>query len=134
VNSFQSEKTNARVDCVAREDLPDPALAAVFALTGISLGQFYNGRPLHGLCWGAGGILLLFLIGENTLMVPAGFIFLAACATDAYSTAQEIGSRSIPFSGISQLFWLEVILVLSLATAFCMNRIFSILAVTGTTL
>lgn len=30
-------------------DYPDPVVAAIFALAGISLGQFYNGRPLRGL-------------------------------------------------------------------------------------
>ena len=109
------------------EDFPDPNLAAIFALTGCSLGQFYNGRPLRGLVWGAGGIAVFFLVSGQALGAPAGFFFLAACAIDAYSTAKEINNCIIPFRDISRLFWVEVILALSVGTAWCLSGIFGIL-------
>lgn len=106
---------------------PDPALAATFALAGISLGQFYNGRPLRGLCWGIGGVAVLLLVVDNILATPVLLIFLAFCALDAGSTAREIRSRNIPVWAISRLFWIQIILVLSLGTAFCIGNILQIL-------
>ncbi|MDP3565184.1 MAG: hypothetical protein Q8R70_11915 [Methanoregula sp.] len=115
-------------------DYPDPLLAAVFALGGISLGQFYNGRPLRGLVWGAGGIAVLLLIRENILLAPAGFIMLGACAIDAYFTAQEIGNHEIPFTGTSCLFWVEVMLAVGLGTALGITTIIRILSLNGVVL
>ena len=112
-------------------EYPDPVLATLFALGGISLGQFYNGRPLRGLVWGTGGIAVLLLIRENILPAPAGFIVLAACAIDAYFTAQEIGNHEIPFTGTSCLFWIEVMLVVGLVTAWGITIIIRILSVNG---
>jgi hypothetical protein len=112
-------------------DYPDPALAAIFAAGGISLGQFYNGRPIRGLVWGTGGIAVLLLIRENILLAPAGFILLVACAIDAYFTAQEIRNHEIPFTGTSCLFWVEVMLAVSLGSALGIMTIIRILSANG---
>jgi hypothetical protein len=112
-------------------EYPDPVLAMLFALGGISLGQFYNGRPLRGLSWGIGGIAMLLLIRENILLAPAGFILLVTCTIDAYFTAQEIGNHEIPFTGTSCLFWVEVMLAVGLGTALGITIIIRILSVNG---
>lgn len=113
---------------------PSPVLAGIFALVGISLGQFYNGRPLRGLCWGVVGIALFMLIRENVLIAPAGIFFLAACIIDAYSTAEEIRNHKIPFFKISFFFWLELMLVISLGTALGITTLIQILPVMKTIL
>jgi hypothetical protein len=113
---------------------PDPALATLFALSGISLGQFYNGCPLRGLVWGAGGIAVLLLIRENILPASAGILVLAACATDTYFTAHEIRNGTIPFRGISGLFWVEVMLAVALGSALGITTITQILSSSGTIL
>jgi hypothetical protein len=117
MNFLQYLKQSDATGTHSREYLPDPALAGIFAFFGISLGQFYNGRPLSALCWGAvGGAIFLFL-HQSILLFPAGFFFLTACAIDAYSTAQEIQNRVIPYSGVNVLFWVEILLIVSLGTA-----------------
>jgi len=109
------------------QDLPDPVLAGIFALLGISLGQFYNGRPVRGLCWGAAAAALLLLIRDPVLLVPAGFFFIAACGIDAYSTAEEIRNRTIPFFQISVFFWLELMLAISFGTALGITTLMQVL-------
>jgi len=118
----------------SHEDFPDPVLAAVFALVGISLGQFYNGCPVRGLCWGAGGIAVFLLVNGDLLIAPAGFFFLLACALDAYSTAQEISRGTGPFPGTSRFFWIELVLALSFGTALSIFGIVNILCSAGTCL
>ena len=111
---------------------PDPVVAAIFALAGISLGQFYNGRPLRGLLWVTGGIALVLLVRENILLLaPAVVFFLVACAIDAYSTAQEIGNRTITLFKISRLFWIEIMLALASGTALSITIILKILYSSG---
>nr|WP_321353281.1 hypothetical protein [uncultured Methanoregula sp.] len=112
-------------------DLPDPVLAGIFALVGISLGQFYNGRPIRGICWGALGIAVFLVIQNSIYIAPAGIFFLAACVVDAYSTAEEIRSRTIPCRGISLLFWLELTLAISLVIALGIPALVRILPVTN---
>jgi len=131
VNLFPHEKQVSEWGDKITGDYPDPVLASLFALGGISLGQFYNGRPLRGLVWGACGLAVLLLIRENILLAPAGFIMLVACAIDAYFTAQEIGNHEIPFTGTSCLFWVEVMLAVGLVTALAITIIIRILSVNG---
>jgi hypothetical protein len=131
VNFYQHKKQVSEERDEITGDYPDPVLATLFALGGISLGQFYNGRPLRGLVWGAGGIAVLLLIRENILPAPAGFILLVGCAIDAYFTAQEIANHEIPFTGTSCLFWVEVMLAVGLGTALGITFIIQILSVNG---
>jgi len=131
VNLFRYQDFFIKKSDDSAGDYPDPAFAAIFALTGISLGQFYNGRPLRGLMWGAGGIALVLLVRDNMLIVPASIFFLLACAIDAYSTAQEMGSCAIPFSKISRLFWIEIMLAAAAGTALCITTILHYLYFSG---
>jgi|WetSurMetagenome_2_1015567.scaffolds.fasta_scaffold23727_2 hypothetical protein len=96
---------------------PDPVRAGVFAFVGLSLGQFYCGQPLRGLCWGALGALLFLILRDHILAAPLGIFFLAACAIDAWSTAGEIRQGTLRYRGISGFFWAEVMLGLSLVMA-----------------
>jgi hypothetical protein len=99
------------------DDLPDPVHAGLFAVFGISLGQFYCGRPVRGLCWGASGAVLFLIIGDHLPAAPLGLFFLAACAIDAYSTAQECRCCPRRYGGISGFFWAELIVVIALCMA-----------------
>jgi len=47
---------------------------------------------------------------------------------DAYSTAYEIGSRDIPFRGKSSLFWIEVMVAVSLGLALGIAAMMKILS------
>jgi hypothetical protein len=86
------------------QDLPDPVLAGISAILGISLGQFYNGRPVRGLCWGATGVALFLLIRDPLLILPTGFFY---CCVRHRCTFHGRGdpeldnffSGSVPFSG-----------------------------------
>jgi len=131
VNHFPHQERVAEDRDEINGTYPDPILATLFALGGISLGQFYNGRPLRGLVWGAGGIAVFLLIRENILPASAGFLVLAACAIDTYFTAHEIGNRSIPFRGISGLFWVEVMLAVALGSALGITTLVQILSSSG---
>jgi len=119
MKDFSCTRLRENVADKVTADLPDPLLAGIFAIVGISLGQFYNGRILQGIFWGAGGLVLFFLIRNNILIAPAGVFFLVACAFDAYFTAEEIRGRKIPFRNISSFFWIEAVVMISLLTAFC---------------
>jgi len=134
VNCQQYREPVVDVGCEGPRNPPSPVLAGIFALVGISLGQFYNGRPLRGLYWGAVGIALFMLIRENFLITPAGIFFLAACVIDAYSTAEEIRNHKIPFVKISFLFWLELMLAISLSTALGITTLMEILPAVKTIL
>jgi hypothetical protein len=109
------------------DNLPDPICAGLFALFGISLGQFYCGRPAKGLCWGAVGAVLCLIIRTHLPAAPLGLFFLAACAIDAYSTAQECRCHPRRYGGISALFWAEVILAISLCMAAGITTIVQVL-------
>ena len=113
------------------DGLPDPVLAGIFAFFGIALGQFYNGRPIRGICWGIVGFALVLLLHQSILFGPAGFFFVAACALDAYSTAQEIQNRIISWNGIHSFFWVEILLILSLCIAFGIKMIVDLIALNG---
>ncbi|MCK9579230.1 MAG: hypothetical protein M0Q92_02125 [Methanoregula sp.] len=132
MNHFCPAESVAVNESPVGKDVPLPVLAAAFALAGISLGQFYNGRPFRGICWGTAGIVIFLLVWNNPLIAPAGFFFLAACVIDAYSTAQEIGKSIVPSRGIHPLFWIEAMLALSFATAGSITCILQILSVGGT--
>ncbi len=134
MNVFQHPVWIANEDHNDPAEFPDPVLAAIFAVAGVSLGQFYNGHSLRGLIWVAGGIAVLLLILENILIAPLGIFFLAACAIDAYFTAHEIKNRKIRFMGISCLFWVEVMLFIALGMALGITTIMHILTVSGTIL
>jgi hypothetical protein len=49
----------------------------------------------------AWGIAVFLLIRQNISFAPAGFLFHALCAYDAFSTAQKTGRREIEF------FWMS---------------------------
>lgn len=131
MNLFRHQEFFTKKSDKGARDYPDPVVAAIFALVGISLGQFYNGRTVRGLMWGTGGIALVVLVRENILLVPAGIFFLIACAIDAYSTAQEIKSCAIPFSRISRLFWIEIMLALAAGTAMMISLILHLMYLSG---
>ena len=131
MNLFQRPELIVKEKIKDPKEFPDPVLAVIFAITGVSLGQFYNGHPLRGLLWLAGGIAIFLLILKNILLAPAGFIFLAACGMDAYFTAQEIRDSKIRFSGISWLFWVEVMLFVALGTALSITTVMQFLSTNG---
>ena len=131
---FQYQELAVKERIKDPNEFPDPNLAAIFAITGISLGQFYNGHPLRGLLWLSGGITVFLLILENILLAPAGFFFLAACAIDAYFTAHEIRNCKIRFMGTSCLFWVEVMLFIALGMALGITTVMQIISVNGTIL
>lgn len=103
---------------------PSPVLAAVFAVCGVSLGQFYIGRPLCGIAWGAGGMLVFFLIAAGLLPFPAAVFFLAACGIDAGSAAQEMRAGAIPYTGPSLFFPVQVMLGISSVMAAGLAAVF----------
>jgi len=132
MNLFQQQERIAKEEHKDPVEFPDPVLAVIFAIAGVSLGQFYNGHSLRGLVWVAGGIAVFFLILEKILIAPAGFFFLAVCAIDAYYTAHEIRNRKIRFMGTSSLFWVELMLFIALGMALGITNVMQILSVNGT--
>ena len=134
MNLFQHQELIAKEEHTDPAEFPDPVLAVIFAVAGVSLGQFYNGHSLRGLIWVAGGIAVFLLILENILIAPIGIFFLAVCAIDAYFTAHEIKNRKVRFMGTSCLFWVEVMLFIALGMALGIKTVMQILTVSGTIL
>jgi hypothetical protein len=134
MNLFQHQERIAKEEHTDPVEFPDPVLAVIFAIAGVSLGQFYNGHSLRGLVWVAGGIAVFLLILENLLIAPVGIFFLAGCAIDAYFKSLEIRSRKIRFMGTSCLFWVEVMLFIALGMALGITTVMHILSVNGTIL
>jgi hypothetical protein len=115
----------------APDGLPDPVIASIFAVSGVCLGQFYNGHPARGLFWGGLGLALVLLLHHTIVIWPVGGIFMVLCAVDAHGTATKIQERRSAYNGIHALFWAEIIMVLSLATAVTLHSIVSVLAANG---
>ena len=115
----------------AQDGLPDPVVASIFALSGVGLGQFYNGHPVRGLFWGCLGFALVLLLHDTVVIWPVGGIFMVLCAVDAHVTATKIQERRSAYNGIHALFWAEILLILSLATAVTIHSIVNLLAVYG---
>jgi FtsH-binding integral membrane protein len=80
-------------------------LAALFAIFGVGLGQFYNGDTIKGLAFGIAFLLVSFGIAGNQYHTILFFAIWALATGDAIWSARRINQYKRTFAGTSYLLY-----------------------------
>ena len=104
------------------EALRNPWIAALCSGCCIGLGQFYNGQTWEGI-----SIWIFFLMIFTLEYIFPGLFGILIFVTiggwmygvyDAFTVARDINEGKTGFSGISELFFFPVLILISLGCAF----------------